>query len=339
MNDFWIGTYTGDRGAGQGIYGARRSGNGTLHLTGLAAPQESPSYLATGRRGSRLYAVGEGRSSHVRCYATDASGLRLLAQASVPGGACHVAVAPDDRQLVVSSYTAGCVSFVPLDEHGSTGGPQAVAQASGSGPRKDRQESPHPHAALLLTSGLVLSTDLGADKVRIHRRHESSFGLVGEVDMPAGSGPRHLIQHPNGLVYVLSELDHTIVVLRPTEAGGPAFDTAAVFPASRLPVEAASLSAAIKMSPDGRHLYTSIRGADIITTHRVAQEDGRLSVVDDVACGGDWPRDLWTDGTWMYVTNERSHSVTAFRLSRTSGVPELVGQTDVPSPVCIVAST
>ena len=64
-----------------------------------------------------------------------------------------------------------------------------------------------------------------------------------------------------------------------------------------------------------------------------------LSPVADVSCGGDWPRNLSLVGDMLYVANQRSSTVTSFRIDA-DGVPRPVGEPEpVPSPtfLCPVA--
>ncbi|MFB6551111.1 lactonase family protein [Streptomyces sp. NPDC056405] len=339
MRDFWIGTYTADAGSGLGIYRAVQEKDGALCVTALTARQESPSYLAVHPYRPVLYAVREGRVGGVFCYELDRGHARLASSTRLPEGACHVAVAPEGDVLVISSYDSGHISSVALDGGGLLSGPAAVVRMDGSGPRADRQEGPHPHAALITPAGAVFSTDLGADKVRIHNLANGGRTLqpVCEVDMPPGCGPRHLVRHPNGLIYVLAELTHTIIALRPFRAAS-GLDIVAVFPATGVPTAAESLCSAIKISPDGQHIYTATRGADVISTHRVSERDGSLRLVSDVSSGGAWPRDFWTDGTWLYAANEKSHTLASFRINPINGIPSQFAETAVPSPVCIVAT-
>jgi 6-phosphogluconolactonase len=59
----------------------------------------------------------------------------------------------------------------------------------------------------------VLSVDLGADKIFIYTLDKGVLipHLDKTISARAGSGPRHLVFHPNGrYFYVIAELDNTL---------------------------------------------------------------------------------------------------------------------------------
>jgi 6-phosphogluconolactonase (cycloisomerase 2 family) len=327
---FWIGTYTGAAGNGRGIYRADRSPGGTLAAPVLAAEVDSPSYLAIG--GGALYAVSEQDPGAVLAFAVDGDRLRPTGSALVSAAPCHLAAG--ERVVVAASYGTGEVSAHPLTD-GRLDGPVSTVPGHGSGPRSDRQEGPHAHAVAFAPDATVLSTDLGADLLRAHRVEAGELRPVADIALPAGCGPRHMVIHPDGTVFVLTELGRTVVALTPG-AGYADLRIRAETPATAAATDDDSSGAAIRLGTGGRFVYTSTRGADVITTHEVT--DGGLRPVADTPCGGTWPRDIWVDGEWLHVANERSDEISTFRLDPTTGVPELVGSQAVPSPVCIVAA-
>lgn len=333
--EFWVGTYTGDAGEGAGVYRMRRRADGVLEEPRLAVEAASPSYLARHPGGNVLYAVRELAEGAVSAY--DVSGARPREIGRVPAGAspCHLSVAPGGGHLVVCDYGSGTVRAVPLAADGGFAGSPAVARGHGSGPVADRQEGPHAHAAAHAPDGTVLTADLGADLVRSFRIEDGALRLTGETPLPAGCGPRHLAVHPGGHVHVVTELAATVVVLRPRD-GYADLEVVAESPATAEPAAGTALCAAIRFGEDGRFLYTSTRGADVVTTHRVRDGGAALEPVADVPSGGHWPRDLHVDGAWMHVANERGGTIATFRIGA-DGVPEPAGApVRAPSPVCVV---
>jgi 6-phosphogluconolactonase (cycloisomerase 2 family) len=328
---FWIGTYTGTAGNGRGIYRADRSADGTLAPPALAAEVDSPSYLAV--RGPALYAVSEQDPGQVLAFEVDGDRLHPTGSATVAAAPCHLAAG--EGVVVAASYGTGEVSAHPLTDGGQLDGRVSTVRGHGSGPRRDRQEGPHAHAVAFAPDATVLTTDLGADLVRAHRVEDGVLRPVAETALPAGCGPRHLVIHPDGTVFVLTELACTVVALAPG-ADYTDLRVLAETPATAAPVGEDSSGAAIRLGADARFVHTSTRGADVITTHEVA--DGALRPVADTPCGGHWPRDICVDGEWLHVANERSDTVATFRLDPATGVPELVGTRAVPSPVCLVAA-
>ena len=124
----------------------------------------------------------------VRAFAIDAAsgGLALLNEQSSGGaGPCHLVVARDGRHVLVANYDGGSVAVLPIGPDGRLG-PPTVAKHEGSGPNKARQQQPHAHGIYLDPSErLVVSPDLGADRVFVYRLAQGRL-------MPAGAGRSNL---------------------------------------------------------------------------------------------------------------------------------------------------
>ncbi|MBE1536046.1 lactonase family protein [Actinomadura algeriensis] len=336
---FWVGAYTGDAGGGAGVYRVRRRADGTLGDVRLAAEAVSPSYLAVHPGGRVVYAVREEDAGGVTAFAVAGEDLREIGRRDAGALPCHVSVTPGGGHLLVADYGSGTVRAVPLAADGGFAGEPAVAEGHGTGPVADRQEGPHAHMAVTAPDGLVLAADLGADLIRAFRLEDGGLHLAGETPVPAGCGPRHLAFHPSGHVYVITELAGTVLVLRPVagpEHGYAALELVGDSPALAAPDGGLAQCAAIKLGGDARFLYTSTRGADVVTAHRIVDDGARLEPVADVPSGGAWPRDLHVDGEWLHVANERGNTITTFRIGG-DGVPVPSGPPlEVPSPVCVV---
>ncbi|MGI5169812.1 lactonase family protein [Spirillospora sp. CA-253888] len=329
--DFWVGTY------GPGIYRMRRGAGGVLGAPELAVEAVRPSYLAEHPDAPVLYAVGEEPEGSLLSYAVgDGGRLRPLGRRAVPADPCHLAVRPGGGTLLAACYTAGAVAAQPLDGAGSFDGDPTVFSGWGGGPDADRQDGPHAHFTLWAPDGTALSTDLGADLVRAFRVEGGALRQVAEIPVPAGYGPRHLALHPSGRLYLITELEPRLLVLTP---GHSYADLTVTAESAALAggTGGETLGAAIKVGDGGEFVYTSVRGADVVTAHRVLDGGAALEPVADVDCGGHWPRDLHVDGPWLHVANERSEDVASFRLDDRTGVPApLERPVAVPAPVCII---
>jgi 6-phosphogluconolactonase len=101
----------------------------------------------------------------------------------------------------------------------------------------------------------------------------------------------------------------------------------------------ANLSAAIRVSPDGKLLYASNRGHDSIIVYRIDGETGFLAYVCCGPSGGRTPRDFMIDPTctFLLVVNQDSDNVVVFRIDAESGRLAKVAEIEVPTPVCIAA--
>ncbi|MDQ7992863.1 MAG: beta-propeller fold lactonase family protein [Propionicimonas sp.] len=324
MVRFLAGGYgPGLRGLAAGIGLAVGRADGGLEWTGLAAGIPSPSWLAG--RGGVVHAALE-ETGEIASFRLERDGLALLSRHLTAGGApCHVAVA--GGSLVVACYGSGAVGVHPLAADGSAGGLAQVLPGRGSGPLP-AQAGPHAHHVLPLPDGRVLTTDLGADQVHLHRRDDRGLARIGSISLPAGTGPRDLLALPGGEIAVLAEWGATVHLLVP-EAG-----TFVVGSATVLPDAVGAQPAGLVCSADGRQLYAGVRGPNLVVHLR--HRRGRLRVVGQVPSGGDWPRSLLVAGGLLHVTNQRSGTVASFRLAA-DGVPHPAGEpAPFPTPTCLL---
>ncbi|WP_258185072.1 MULTISPECIES: lactonase family protein [unclassified Bifidobacterium] len=231
----------------------------SLHKEGVLADVPSPTWIT--RDGDTLYAVLEdtnevasfridwdgGTVSDADTVDTDtvagprttALSLTELSRVPTPGSSpTHAAVAVDDlggKHLIVANYADGHVCVHPIAADGSVLEATQVLAGKGRGPLP-AQEGPHAHWILPLQDGHVLSTDLGADRIYVHRWEHGRLERTGEVPMASGTGPRdlHLLPVPgaadaaaNGSdwrVAVVGEWANTVTLLGSENATG-ALDT------------------------------------------------------------------------------------------------------------------
>jgi 6-phosphogluconolactonase (cycloisomerase 2 family) len=89
------------------------------------------------------------------------------------------------------------------------------------------------------------------------------------------------------------------------------------------------------MGADGRVVYLANRGPNTVSAF--AWDGGKATLIAEVPTGGDWPRHIALISDHLYVANERSHSVTVFRIDPDSGIPGRPGDpVEESSPTCIL---
>jgi 6-phosphogluconolactonase len=346
----YVGTYTS--GASKGIYLYRLDlADGSLKHSGTTEGVVNPSYLtlAPGRR--FLYAVNEvedfggAKSGAVSAFAVErkTGALRFLNQQASKGGAPCYVTAESGRHVLVANYSGGNVAVLPVRADGSLGEAVDVEGGAGSGPNRERQESPHAHCVLLdRANKFAYSCDLGTDKVMVYR-FDARAGTLSPNAPPSfstkpGAGPRHLAFHPKGhFAYVLNELDSTVTALAHDAARGTLreMQTLSALPAG---FDGANTGADIHLTPDGRFLYSSNRGHDSIAGFAVNPVTGRLRAVGHTPTGGRTPRNFVIDpsGRFLLAANQKSDNIVTFRLDSQTGALNPTGQTaSVPSPVCL----
>lgn len=335
----YIGSYTGDAPIGIRVFDLvdDASLTHTSDVTGI----ENASYLAIHPGGQILYAVSETvPDGAVVAYAVDPAdgSLREIDRIPSQGAApCHLAVDPDGRALAVANYVSGSVTHLVIGPDGRFGEIH-VAQHEGSGPHP-RQEAPHAHCVVADVERFHV-VDLGIDRI-VHygQPTESPWRPFGHTAVPPGAGPRHLVLDPSRRrAFVVGELDLTVVTLSfdpMTGAMEPRY-TVATLPDGGRPE---SLAAAIRLHPDGRHLYVSNRGEDSIAVFDVSDPDAAPRPTGHVPSGGRTPRDLVLDATGrrLLVANQDSDAVTGFMIDTETGRPRPLGVVaEVSKPVCVL---
>ena len=243
--------------------------------------------------------------------------------------ACHVAVDPQGRFLVVTCWGDGQVLLYELDDDGGITAryPAAASMVPGRPSRA--------HASLMLDDGRVMTTDLGHDLLRVWNYVPSQGLELGhELALPRDSGPRHLVQHPGGSVLVVTEYSIEVAVAqRSRESGIFSLPVWSRLPGGALPGDSA---AEIALSPDGRHAYVGVRGSNRISVLDV-DNDGGVRPLADVPSGGDWPRHHLVRNGWLHVAHERSGDVVTYPLDPVSGLPGVaVGRLALASPTALV---
>ncbi|GAA5164428.1 lactonase family protein [Ornithinimicrobium tianjinense] len=269
-----------------------------------------PSWLV--RAGTEVYAVSEGPAPSV---ARVRPGSGVVAEAALEGGGpCHLALSPDGRRLVASSYVGGSITLLGIDGDAEAHDPGLRVLDrlvfGGSGPH-ERQDAPHAHQAVFLDEERLLVCDLGTDQVHEVSVGEGALRHTGDITLPPGTGPRHLALAPGreDLLWVVGELDQSVHTVVREPAGWAVRQTVSTVPGGPGPGE--TTTAGIVVSPDGSHVYVSTRGTDTVSAF-AAGDDGRLTLRQQVVTGH-WPRFIgWLpgeEGRHLVVAAEREGSV------------------------------
>lgn len=338
----WTGSYTADSGGhGAGIGAVSANPDGTLTWLGTATKADSPSFVAVHPSLPMVYAVGE-TAKTVQAYRRRGEfGLEAAGDPWAAGeAACHVAVDPEGRFLIVACWGNGQVLLYELDAEGGITARYSAEPSvdpHGDANTADGGRPSRAHASLMLADGRIMTTDLGHDLLRVWQ-YIPGAGLASdhEVVLPKGSGPRHLVQHPGGTVFVVSEYSIEVFAVRAASGTGQQaqFELVGRGPATSGGAQDGDSAAEIALSPDGRHAYVGVRGSnrisvlqmqsdssDTTTSGAVGHTAGQLRPVADYPSGGDWPRHHLVLNGWLHVAHERSHDVTTFRLDPETGMP------------------
>lgn len=235
----------------------------------------------------------------------------------------------------------GNVNVFPLNPDGSLQEMSSQVKHEGSGIRSDRQEAPHPHSVIPDKTGEhVLVCDLGLDQIVFYRVEEGKLVTHREVNLPPGSGPRHLAVHPSRQwIYLVNELNNTVTVFANDEPQGnlKLLQSISCLP-EHYTAGSDDTAADIHVSPCGRYLYVSNRGHDSIALFHIDNATGLLEAEDWVISGGRTPRNFALIGGMLLAANQNSGNIASFRIDAETGRLIPTGnELEVTAPVCLVA--
>ena len=335
-----------------GIYGAWFDPS-TGHFTSLGRVIDitAPTWLAADAKRPILYSVtsGPAGSNNLISLAVDAKsgGLSVTGRSASGGGdATYLDVDAATHSLFTANYATGQVSVLPIQADGQLGAVSSIQSDSGTGP-SPRQTSPHAHSAVLDPSGhYVLAGDLGADRVFVYAFDATTRQLTPAATpfeaTPPGSGPRHLVFHPNGkLVFLVSELSAEVRSYK-WDAGAGRLQLLQTIVLAAPDFQGKKSGGEIALSDDGRFLYVSERGESQVIVYAVDAVTGQLSEVQRVAAQGNSPWHFTFDPSrkWLLVADEASSLITTFKVDPALG--KLTPWTEtlsVPRPVNITFVT
>ncbi|PJG46230.1 hypothetical protein CAF53_18680 [Sphingobium sp. LB126] len=319
---------------------------------GIARDVFSPSYLALDAAGRRLYAaerqldIDDRTTGAISAWSIAADGgLAPLWKIASGGANCaHISVAPDGRSLAVANPLGPTVALCRLGADGRPDGPLRIARHEGRGARP-RQAEPWPHSAYFDRDGArLLACDLALDRIFVYRTDARGMGLPPGpqpfAQVHSGAGARHMAWSRDGATaYVANELDSTLSVFAYDGESGSLICKQTLLSVADEAQAEGNQPAEIMVSPDGRHLYVSNRGADCISVLAIDAVTGRLAHASQALVHGRVPRNicLSPDGRFAFVANQLSGQIGLYRVDGASGTLAYAGVLcEVPNPSCIV---
>jgi 6-phosphogluconolactonase len=335
-----VGTYTHRTSEGIYVYEFNPI-TGESKSVSVANGLKNPSFLTIAPDGKNVYAVAENEPDggvYALQFDAKAGQLKLLNEQSSSGAhPCYIDIDQKGKWLVVSNYTGGSVSAYPVNPNKSVGVAQNVSH-TGSSVNPERQTSPHPHSAVFAPDGNdIFVPDLGQDKI-IQYQLDPATGMIkasGSIQAVAGSGPRHLVFHPNKkFAYVINELNATITAYQYGKTLTP-IQTVKTLPDD---FKEQNWCADLHLSPDGRFLYGTNRGHNSIVSYKVDPATGQLTFIERQDVHGKWPRNFMIDptGNYLLVANQETDNITIFKRDQKTGTLQYTGkEIKLSMPVCL----
>lgn len=229
-------------------------------------------------------------------------------------------VTQDDSFVYTANYHEGTVLI-----YQKSGGGNRRGETSGNGLdlvkiiESGRGAGCHQ---VLLHERYLMVPCLLQDRVRFFDR-EQGFAPAGELVFPKGTGPRHgCFDREHRRFFLVSELSNQVFTYEVSGGTGVGafklceclellngWEKGGTDPAS----------AAIRLSPDERHLYVSTRFADVLSVFHV--DGASLTLVQQTGSGGAGPRDfiLTKDGRYLLAVNRTEGGLVCFGLNPEDG--------------------
>ncbi len=335
----------------QGIGCYRLEGEtGRLTLLGITPSTPNPSFVLA--EGSYLYCVNELKEyqgvpgSTVSAYRIDRETGRLTfinRQFTCGADACHLTLTPDRRYLLAANFTGGSFCVLPVREDGGLEPASCVLRHRGQGVDRERQQSPHPHQTILSPNGkYVYVPDLGLDRLVCYRADWEKGWMLPEedLDIPGipGQGIRHGVFNQAGdRLYVMTEMACAVNVYAYEKEEGRA-ELLQVISARGENCETLGLGAAVRLHPNGRWLYVSVRRSDELAVFQIGT-DGLLTLLQVLPSQGEIPRDfvIAPDGGFLLAGCQDTDNISVFSVHLDTGILTPVYQNQEAFCVTVLA--
>ena len=331
----WVGTY--EAKGGEGLYPLEQR-DGILSIGNPEPRIANASYGAWSPQTRTVYFVDEREAGRVTSWGRlDQEWQERGAQSTGGSAPCYLGLHPDLSLLAVANYGDGSVGLLRLDRgSGRIEELSDIARPRGRGVDPERQDGPHAHCVLFDEPGdYLFHVDLGLDRIWRHRVEDGRLrDMEVAFEAPPGSGPRHLMLHPDRRhALLLSELSGELMLLARRETD---FELMHSIRTSPEPAED-NLGGHLAIGPGGLILVTN-RGHDSLATFAIGA--GRLEARGWVRTGAASPRHFHARDTTVLVAHEEGETIAVVPLpdaelegpgpSRSVAVPGAAFIIDIP---------
>jgi 6-phosphogluconolactonase len=310
-------------------------------LRKIVSGPRNPAMIVIHPNGRSLYTADSAETGTVSAFQIDPiSGKLTMLNVKSSAGPLPAYVTIDNTgNYLLAANFGGTVAILPLDAAGRL--LDAICVVHPQAPGAPQRPS-HPHSVTMSPDNrFAIVADLGLDEILVYR-FDPGQGMLTPNDppwvrLPAGTGPRHFIFHPNGRFgYAIGETGSNVTALRFDAARGALEVVQAL---STVPPDFHGTNAASELlvHPSGRFLYASNRGSDSIAVYSIDPAKGTLTPVQHASTRGRRPVDFRIDptGAYLFAENADSDSVVQFRIDPKTGELAPASWFSVPSPVCL----
>jgi 6-phosphogluconolactonase len=271
-----------------------------------------PGPLALHPSGGVIFAGLRDRCA-LAAYRVNSGGrIESIWEALLPSEPCFLSTAVGGRFVLSAYYGAGQIAVHEWSEHRKA--------------LEERQRvalSPRTHSVIALPGErYIAALHTGSGRFYRFALNTRTGSLTAEeplwIDADNGAQVRHSCLHPTlPRLYAVNEGDCSVSVYGVNAKAGM---LNALQTLSALPLASAHppsyMAAEVRLSPDSRRLYVSIRGYDHIACFSVSPLDGKLSFLGAASSPAS-PRsfDISPDGRYLYAAGESDGMLAVYELS------------------------
>ncbi|MDD1968942.1 lactonase family protein [Pseudomonas putida] len=351
--DVLVGAYTAGKSEGIYRYGFNTQ-TGQLDATPRQViKSENPSWLTLSKDQRHLFAVNENGPGQtdvvgkVSSFAIDPKthAVSFINQIDSKGEEpTHSNLSKDGRFLFVANYAVhpdpgGSLAVVPVGKDGRLSPVVQTATHEASKVNPERQASSHVHAAVPTPDDKYLvAMDLGADKMFVFSYdHNQAQPLkpakIPAVDLPPGSGPRHLLFSKDGKhAWLTMEMSAQVAVFDYRDGE---FKRTQLVELANKEGQQNRAAGGLHTSPDGKFLYVANRGEVNELLVFSINGNGQLKEIQRRSVEGKEPREFSFDpsGHFLLIANQKSNQIVTVRVDPKTGLlGETVQKIDFDSP-------
>ncbi|MEE4147692.1 lactonase family protein [Pseudomonas viridiflava] len=306
--------------------------SGALSLVEQTKAGDQVNPMALSPDGKALFAALRAKPYQVVSFSIEpvTGHLKPLAQAPLAESLAYLSTDRSGRFLMGASYGADLLSVQPID-----------TQHRPSDSIQTYKTGMHAHSVRTDPSNrFAYAGNLGVDRVLQYRLEPKDGKLVpigeGYVTVPENTGPRHLAFAPNGkFLYVVGEMSGTVTAfsindktgglkqvnqangiperlkLAPGQARDARNNDLKDDPTPRI------WAADVRISPDGKWLFTSERTSSSVSVFKVDPATGKVTFVENYPVEEKQPRNIAVapNGRWLLVTGEKAEKVGSYSIA------------------------
>ena len=330
----YLGTYTNE--TSEGIYHYDfNTKTGEISNKKLAATITNPSFLTYSEDRKFLYAVSEvdnfntTNSGSVSAFTiTKNNKLQFINTVSSNGAhPCHIEL--NSKDVAISNYSGGTISLHKVEENGEIKPAYQVLN------HNTANKKSHAHSTKFYNNELFVA-DLGRNFLAQYVKGENEFFLKESYLMNDKSGPRHFeVSRNSDFIYVINEYSSTVTVLK---KGIKQYEIIQNISTLETGFKDENFCADIHLSNNQNYLYGSNRGENSMVVFKRNTLNGTLQKIQTISVNGNWPRNftLSPDGNYLLVANQKSNTISVYKVDLNTGKLTFLYSKNTPTPVCLL---